>query len=69
MITEYFVCYGGSAPDLQKNVNAAIKNGWQPLGGLAVGPPKWECQILVNLPFFQAVVRVNQTEQESKQNS
>lgn len=42
MITEYFVCYGPSTEALKKNVDAAIKNGWQPFGGVAVAMSiKW----------------------------
>ena len=36
MVTEYFVCYGSSTSELKTNVDKAIKNGWQPLGGVAV---------------------------------
>jgi hypothetical protein len=36
MITEYYICWGSSAEQLQKNVNVAIERGWQPLGGVAV---------------------------------
>lgn len=36
MVTEYWVCTGMDARQLQENVNEAIKNGWQPLGGIAV---------------------------------
>lgn len=36
MITDYFVCYGESAEDLQKNVKSAIEKGWQPFGGVSV---------------------------------
>jgi hypothetical protein len=35
MVTEYFVCWGRDAGALAKSVNEAIKNGWQPLGGVA----------------------------------
>jgi len=43
MITEYFVCYGSSTAKLQESVNEAIKNGWQPLGGVAVFVREWLC--------------------------
>ncbi|MBZ5523712.1 MAG: DUF1737 domain-containing protein [Acidobacteriia bacterium] len=36
MITEYFVCYGTSAKELQENVHLAMQKGWQPFGGVAV---------------------------------
>ncbi len=42
MITQYFVCYGSSAAELQANVNASIVRGWQPFGGVAVSiAVKW----------------------------
>jgi hypothetical protein len=40
MVTKYFVCYGNSPGALQENVNKAIENGWQPIGGVAVSL-KW----------------------------
>jgi hypothetical protein len=36
MITEYFVCSGSDTAKLHDAVNQAIKNGWQPFGGVAV---------------------------------
>jgi len=65
MITQYFVCYGNSAAQLQANVNASIAKGWQPFGGVAVAiAVKWlsgeyavveeqRCEL-----YSQAVVRV-----------
>src|SRR6266852_4645054 len=42
MITQYFICYGNSAAELQANVNASIVRGWQPFGGVAVSiAVKW----------------------------
>jgi len=43
MITKYFVCYGPNTEELREAVNSAIKNGWQPLGGVAVAVTKWQC--------------------------
>ena len=36
MITEYFVCNGQDIAKLHEAVNQAIKNGWQPFGGVAM---------------------------------
>lgn len=36
MITEYFVCNGPDIGKLHEAVNQAIKNGWQPFGGVAM---------------------------------
>jgi hypothetical protein len=41
-MTSYFVCQGNDAKQLQAAVNAAIKDGWQPLGGVAISTDvKW----------------------------
>lgn len=61
MITEYFVCWAFGASELQKAVNEAIKNGWQPLGGVAVSA-KWLSgeyrTMITEVALYQAVVRV-----------
>jgi hypothetical protein len=35
MITGYFVCFVPDTTRLSEAINKAIKNGWQPLGGVA----------------------------------
>jgi len=67
MVTQYFVCYGYSAAQLQENVNKAIANGWQPFGGVSVAiSVKWlsgEYRVVaeeVRELFSQAVVRMTE---------
>jgi len=60
MATEYFLCIGNDHQTLVNNVNAAIKNGWQPIGGVAIivvppGMPYSESVGMIS--FCQAVIR------------
>ncbi len=59
MTNEYTVCRGETQTDLKKVVNQEIKNGWEPLGGVAVsilwGPPGPEA--IQQAVFFQAMVK------------
>ncbi len=66
MITDYFVCSGSSAEELQQNVKLSIANGFQPIGGVAVSIAWYVSEGLdVNdIPeetrLYQAVVRMSE---------
>lgn len=55
MIQSYQVIGGTDRRTLQQDVNAAIQQGWQPLGGVAVSLGQTE-QGIVEL-YAQAMVR------------
>ncbi len=65
MITEYYVCYGTTTAELIEAVNAAIQNGWQPLGGIAMST-RWSDNLGHGVPrgelLVQAVVRTRNPE-------
>lgn len=69
MVTEYFVLWADSTETLQNNVNEAIKNGWQPLGGVAVSV-RWLSggyrPVVEYGRYFQAVGRVAPNDHESR---
>jgi hypothetical protein len=63
MITEYFVCSGPDIEKLHEAVNQSIRNGWQPLGGVAVSiniasaSDKYGPTPIVTGLFCQAVIK------------
>jgi hypothetical protein len=60
MITEYLVCSNANIPKLQELVNQAIKNGWQPFGGVAMtlSMSSVNDKPVATTYFCQAVVKV-----------
>ena len=46
-IVKYKIVLGGSVAELEKRVNEAIAEGWQPLGGVADGQEGWVYQAMV----------------------
>ena len=44
---KYMVVFGGSLAELEKKVNQAISEGWQPLGGPTAGKEGWLYQAMV----------------------
>lgn len=60
MIIEYSVIYADGRKTLQELVNEAIKNGWQPLGGIGVSVLwlRGECRNVVeDERLYQAIVK------------
>jgi hypothetical protein len=47
---EYTILCSSGVDDLIKQVDKYIKNGWEPLGGVAIAPD-------MNSPFWQAMIR------------
>jgi hypothetical protein len=60
MITDYDVIAAGTITALRKRVNEWIREGWVPLGGVAIDRPS-------ATPFNQAMVR-NYDELKGKKN-
>jgi hypothetical protein len=60
MITEYSVCSSSNIPKLQEAVNQAIKNGWQPFGGvsMSLSMSSVNDKPVATTYFCQAVVKV-----------
>jgi hypothetical protein len=58
MITDYLVCNGSDSESLRKSVNEAIREGWQPHGGVAVSVTWDRLHTAANWELFQAVVKV-----------
>ena len=67
MITGYSLCLGHDAVSLQNAVNQAIRNGWQPVGGVTVSEDKVSVQdgftgayvfTTAGMIFCQAVVKI-----------
>lgn len=62
MTVEYTICKGENQADLKKAVNQEIKNGWQPLGGVAVTSqcvqPRGQSD--QGPVFFQAMIKTTQ---------
>ena len=48
-VVKYIIVIGGSPAELEKNVNEAIANGWQPLGGVTGGKEGWIYQAMVQV--------------------
>ncbi len=46
-VVKYKIALGGSVSELEKRVNEAIAEGWQPLGGVAGGQEGWIYQAMV----------------------
>jgi hypothetical protein len=66
MVTEYFVCSAFSVTDLNKVVNEAIKNGWQPLGAIAACV-RWFSggnHFVEHEKLYQVVVRIKEDERK-----
>jgi len=60
MITEYLICNSSNIPKLQESVNQAIKNGWQPFGGvtMTLSMTSVNDKPIATTYFCQAVVKV-----------
>jgi IS1 family transposase len=62
MITEYFICRADSPAQLQDAINEGIKNGWQPIGGVAASV-KWLSgeyrTVIEHEVLYQALVRIS----------
>ena len=46
-VVKYMIVLGGSLAELEKKINQAIAEGWQPLGGLTAGSEGWLYQAMV----------------------
>lgn len=57
MTTEYKICQSDCHWELEKSVNAAIKDGWRPVGGVAVSM-MWRGERLTSITrYSQAMIR------------
>ena len=46
-VVKYMIVTGGNPAELEKKVNEAMAQGWQPLGGVTGGKEGWMFQALV----------------------
>jgi hypothetical protein len=46
-VVKYTIVLGGSLAELEKKVNQAIADGWQPFGGVTAGNEGWLYQAVV----------------------
>lgn len=64
-IIGYVVLTSDCDHKLQGIVQSYLKLGWEPIGGISVGP---SCSIGSNVTFAQAIVKYENSEAEGKMN-
>lgn len=61
MITEYKIAAADSEQKLVDDINSLIREGWQPLGGIAVAISRPSQLAPIKVVAFQAMVRTGDT--------